>query len=394
MTCSELSNLIIQNRDSIAFMVGNGIHLYEQHEKHVKGKIDWESLINKIREELTPSFDIKEEQPTKKFDTIVLEKDKRNFEENVFTSAENLTPYIENVQKIKINKEIRFDESFKHKYYPYNLSPSISFLESPKMLQMETKITERINKILSSVGISLDPNCFDVQRIARKILMHGETTDYTAKLIIYNIFKEYSLQDWIKPFLSVAEAFNTPILTTNYDISLSKLCGMKQRVMLDVKRKQTGFPFETYYAKSDVQQPWNSFSIWHINGIYNYINSIRIGQNDYENLKREIQLRLNETVSPNTDKTWSGNKNWLSIIFRKDLFIFGLKLSKEETVLRWLLEERAKYRLKGWYLYRQGEEMNNEKKVFLNNCGIKTIEIENKDLHENVWQKIINEYEV
>jgi hypothetical protein len=47
MTCNELSSLIIQNRDSIAFLVGNGIHNYEIGVKGAKDKLSWKDLLEK-----------------------------------------------------------------------------------------------------------------------------------------------------------------------------------------------------------------------------------------------------------------------------------------------------------------------------------------------------------
>ena len=44
MTCSELSSLILQNYNSIAFLVGNGIHNYETYNKGIQGKVCWNEL--------------------------------------------------------------------------------------------------------------------------------------------------------------------------------------------------------------------------------------------------------------------------------------------------------------------------------------------------------------
>ena len=84
MTCEELSSLVMQNRDSIAFLVGNGIHNYEQYEKHVLGKVNWEKLIIKVRDELFPDkkgccLDSTLSLP-KQFDSIIWEKGNADLE--------------------------------------------------------------------------------------------------------------------------------------------------------------------------------------------------------------------------------------------------------------------------------------------------------------------------
>ena len=77
MTCNELSNLIIQNRDSIAFLVGNGIHNYETYNKGIQGKVCWKELIDNIRKQLAPQnthgFIKRGGKLPKKFDAIVQE---------------------------------------------------------------------------------------------------------------------------------------------------------------------------------------------------------------------------------------------------------------------------------------------------------------------------------
>lgn len=184
-------------------------------------------------------------------------------------------------------------------------------------------------------------------------------------------------------------------MTTNYDTSLSKLAHLSPRIAVGASNKpQEGFPFETYFAPFPIIHPWDSFAIWHIHGLYNYVNSIRIGQNDYDNLQREIQARLSKTKNPLTDNNWESNNSWLSIVFRKNLLIMGLGLKKEEKVLWWLLEERAKYGLKGWYIYIECDEIDDEKINNLQNVGLDIIKVESQDLYENVWENLLKKLEV
>lgn len=163
---------------------------------------------------------------------------------------------------------------------------------------------------------------------------------------------------------------------------------MLPRIAVEANNKtQEGFPFETYFAQTPINRPWDSFAIWHIHGLYNYVNSIRIGYVDYKNLRREIQARLNKTTNPSTDNHWDNN-SWLSVVFRKNLFIMGLGLEKDEEVLWWLLKERAKYGLKGWYVCI--EDLNNEKTKNFQDIGLNVIKVDKIDLYENVWKTLLN----
>ena len=392
MTCEELSSLVIQNRDSIAFLVGNGIHQYEQHEKHISGKVDWNKLIMKVRDELFPR---KKEcclnstlSLPRQFDSIVL----RNIERSQKESTSYLSILVDSIE-----------ESCKFKDFTYNDIPNslqsrdidnMSYLnglyqKNERLQQLEKEIRTRVEIIMASVGINYNPNSFDALSIVVNIVAQGKTGDFAAKQIIKTLFDNYTLKDWIIPFIKVAEAIQSPILTTNYDTSLSKLFHLSPRITDGASNKaQEGFPFETYFAPSPINHPWDSFAIWHIHGLYYYVNSIRIGQADYDNLQREIQARLKKTTNPLKDNHWDNNNSWLSIVFRKNLFIFGLGLEKDEEVLWWLLKERAKYGLKGWYVCRETENVVGQKARNLRDVGLEIIKVDNIDLHENVWKNL------
>ena len=70
----------------------------------------------------------------------------------------------------------------------------------------------------------------------------------------------------------------------------------------------------------------------------------------------------------------------------------GLGLERDEDVLWWLLKERAKYGLKGWYVCI--EDINNEKTENLQNVGLNVIKVNNIDLYENVWKNLLNKLDV
>lgn len=397
MTCNELSTLIIQNRDSIAFLVGNGLHNYETYNKGVSGKVCWKELIADIRKELSPNNSHRTEgKLPKKFDLIVQESLHKETTKDIPCTTKNLSALIKSTEKISPSRNFEVDTILQpsSRLYIGNQEQVLlnSLIRNERLKQAEKEYLRRIDELYKSLGLKTNPSSFDVQAFALHIALGGHTVDFVAKQIIKSRFENYTLQNWIAPFLRVADRISAPILTTNYDTSLSKFVGIPPRITAGGNNKiQEGFPFETYFAPSPINHPWDSFAIWHIHGLYNYVNSIRIGMTDYINLKHEIQARLNMTTNPLADDHWSSNNSWLSVVFRKNLFIWGLGLESDEEVLWWLLKERAKYGLAGWYVCRDTENVVGTKTKNLRDVGLEILKVDNIDLHENVWQQIMSD---
>lgn len=397
MTCNELSNLIIQNRDSIAFLVGNGIHNYETYNKGIKGKVCWNELIDIIRKQLAPhnthGFIKKGDKLPKKFDAIVQENLRSKHTSTISDIKTKLSApidYIDNLQTLRISNLDTYLQPKSHADN-FNISSISHLIDNENLQRAEKIVNHQIEIIQKSIGIQGSSMSLDMLEFAKHIALGGRLIDFAAKQIIKSLFENYTLQKWIMPFLRVAEDFRIPILTTNYDVSLSKLASLSPRITIGANvNVQKGFPFETYFAPFPINHPWDSFAIWHIHGLYNYVNSIRIGQIDYENLLREIQQRLNKTKNPSIDNCWDSNNSWLSIVFRKNLFIMGLGLETDEYVLWWLLKERAKYGLKGWYMCRETEDMVGKKARNLRDVGFEIIKVDNIDLYENIWKNLLN----
>ncbi len=82
-----------------------------------------------------------------------------------------------------------------------------------------------------------------------------------------------------------AKKYSVPILTTNYDTTLSDACGAE----LVHTKKGEGLPFNRFYPWSSrfevsdkpIEKPRNSFAIWHVNGISKYADSIRLSLSHY-----------------------------------------------------------------------------------------------------------------
>lgn len=182
---------------------------------------------------------------------------------------------------------------------------------------------------------------------------------------------------------------NRPVLTTNFDTLLET--GLKLR-RLETSRKFTAFyPWENYWGRNKLSSPVEGFGIWHVNGMTKYKQSIKLGLSQYTLMAaRAKDLLLSRgssiyTYDGSAGSTWRGINTWFHIIFTCDLLIFGLNLGKEETFMRWLLIERAKFfdkntgcRRKGWYVCKI-DEMTPGKKLFLESVGFQVIELNDYD---------------
>lgn len=227
------------------------------------------------------------------------------------------------------------------------------------------------------------------------------------KEFISNKLIEYSL-NYISPMVDFCKDKNIPILTTNFDKSISEHIGN------NLFKLNTSFsdyyPWSSYFGEQELKDPnpTSGFGIWHINGFINYKRSIKLGLSDYMGCVQRARKMIHgkeglyheEKFEGKHQNNWPGYKTWLHIIFNKSLFIFGLGLEENETFLRWLLIERKKYYLKnteiqeynGWYICckdKDGNGISEGKKFFLQNVGIKVIEADDyKTIYEDIWYRL------
>ena len=102
-----------------------------------------------------------------------------------------------------------------------------------------------------------------------------------------------------------------------------------------------------------------------------------------------LSHNFNEFFDGMNQTNWSGYYTWLHAFFNKDLFIFGLKLNKDEVFLRWLLIQRAKYsqmynlKRKGWFVDRN---ISKETVFFLEQLGFEVVNIKKYDTLYNAFR--------
>lgn len=194
-----------------------------------------------------------------------------------------------------------------------------------------------------------------------------------------------------------AQSNNTPILTTNFEETLSS------NITTDIthfnsKSFTDFYPWESYFSDHQVHNPAKEFAIWHINGMQRYNRSIRLGLSHYMGCverARKLIHKGNESrlfSGKNIDE-WSGYQSWLHVVFNNDLVFIGLSLETTEVFLRWLLIERAKYfnkfpsrRKKAYFAYAGTNELSTGQTLFLNSVGVEVVHESSYDgLYHSPW---------
>ena len=198
-----------------------------------------------------------------------------------------------------------------------------------------------------------------------------------------------------------------PILTTNFDGLLeSSMAGATKHFMSLPGKKAsftTYYPWNVYYDDKPkdklLQSPADGFGIWHINGMVEYLKSMRLGLTHYmAQVSRVLSFKKEHAVFDSkgaVNQSWKGYATWLHLVFNCPLLIFGLSLDVNETFLRWLLIEREKSfgmknvkRKGGWFLCLEEEIAKYPGKMFfLNYLGFEIITFKTRDaLYESVLQ--------
>ncbi len=225
---------------------------------------------------------------------------------------------------------------------------------------------------------------------------------------VCNEVKYWELEDKVSNMLQSIRRRNAPILTTNFDLSISKKMDdlfpyeMKYQVFGRGKGSEV-YPWSYYYGDDYLYNPCNDFGIWHLQGIATKPQSLCLGLSDYIRIAKKAwglihneKMFETDTFEGKNTNNWKGYRTWLHILFNKSLFVFGLQLEENETFLRWLLIQRAKYYAlfnershKGWYVYPKKEEGNAGfygKKVFLEKVGFEMLPVDSyKVIYEDLW---------
>jgi hypothetical protein len=204
----------------------------------------------------------------------------------------------------------------------------------------------------------------------------GNKLKHTIAESFQNIEKKPSKAH--QDFIQLMIKNDCPVLTTNFDFTFEQ--GLLPSNGAFYRTSKDGFtrfyPWDTYFGQRQLDLPTDGFGIWHIHGMVNYYDSIRLGLTDYMgSVERARKLIHNGLFNNGNHTNWEGKKSWLHIWFNMPLIIVGFGLSSNEVFIRWLFIEREKYfkkfpdrRKKTFYLSK-GESLHLDS--FLDNLNIK-----------------------
>lgn len=147
--------------------------------------------------------------------------------------------------------------------------------------------------------------------------------------------------------MELAQAYNAPVLTTNFDSAFEKSIDAKQ-VKINSKGFTRYYPWKTYYGFQQHESPTDGFGIWKVHGDVRYKDSIRLGLTDYMGSVERARGMIHKGSSrlfrsKRKGSSWTGQDSWLHIWFNLPVIIFGLGFGADEVFLRWLLIERRRY---------------------------------------------------
>ena len=385
ISSNYIRDIIKDNCDNIAFIIGNGIHY-----QYKDCSVSWEKLLESLWLEFIGE---KRSVPngismTEFYD--ILEMNLYNH-----SSSNNINKLKQSV-KMKdlkgLESQVLAELVAKNSQKTSKVRPVIEVLAEAIRGQHERMISlsrEWCNANVDNASMLSDKDCVSQ--------MIGALSNSTKKQILMGSIKksviskfpqkdEYNLRECINGI----QRLNSPILTTNFDTYISDSVGATPHKLKPIgnQYKFTDFyPWNMYYSDREINNPLDGFAVWHINGTQEYSRSLRLGLSDYmgcvERARKMIQgNNLNEYFESKKHESWIGYNTWLHIIFHKSLFIFGLGLEENEVFLRWLLIQRAKYcrmynqPLVGWYI---NKEIKSGKRFFLEQLGFNVIEITNYD---------------
>lgn len=398
ISAEELKQLIESNKQTIAIILGNGIHRYFQ-----QNNLPWSSLLqelwNKNVGELSRIPD--GISYTEFYDALELTIIKKLSE-----TRHNIAYHIGDLPKVTVSDIQRAIDGFEkdRKAFPDKYTIP-NFLEHLKK-QHEQLIRTIATKYELDYGVikemtPADQSIFTISLSANSSL---------KPLLVNDIKKQISikLKDWepnnaIRRMVSTLYHNNIPLLTTNYDATFEKTFAMTERKLIlpNKKRSVDTYPYNYYYTKKGViglNSPNDGFGIWHINGMASHPRSIRLGLSDYMGLVEKARGMIHGKdrfgivlYEGRIDKL---TNTWLDIIFQKSLLISGLALEENEVFLRWLLIQRAKWLnstqsvQKGWYIKGPKDNVDEGKKLFLESVGFDIITIADyKIIYEDIWNE-------
>ncbi len=379
MTAKQIRNFIIKNKKDTALLIGNGINRYAET------GCSWDTLLKALAKVYCPNLCF-EQLPTgisntEFFDLLEISYlkdipifDKEEFEKqrvSLSMPRETLDRISESIQNYALRTPVKLTDLNQYKEAVQKSSQELSKLSETIDFNFISTIASMGNKKFSAI-------------VRNKFI---------ATICAY--MKKWEYQPLHQQVALFAHKYHLPILTTNYDTLLEDSVNAREHNYKHESSSEN-FPISLSYT-NDTVSDYNAFGIWHVNGVIHYPKSILIGLTHY---MRAIEYVRNLLFPPNKfdaeiiQNQWNNpvKDTWIDILLSKHLVILGLSLDKDETLLRWLLIQRAKFyamfhytQKRGFYIVPESEALEDGKVLFFKTVGIDVVRV--KD-YESVYKII------
>lgn len=400
----ELCKILDNYHETIAFVIGNGINYHFCNKKAISWSGLLEELWNQYGSDSNTDFSkIKALPYTELYDIIELRYNKTKKEQEHEKLKRSISSLVNSVKEETKLAQQQFVGTFKSAEITSTFTTTFaSSDEIEEIKRINDQFSKDIEKELKSYGLQpISPNSYESKYAAMNIVSGGVWGRLLfLKKHISGIFNDATLDKRALLFLNYAREKDIPILTTNYDHAMANLLKLQRYQFPLYETYQHLYPISTYFSGKSLNNSTEGFGIWHINGMIDYQNSIRLGLCDYMDLVQFLRsiMQINrdygiESLAALNENEWIGKQTWLDILFKKSLFIMGLGLNEDEVPLRWLLLQRERYNsmynkgLKGWYVTCKEDEVTTNKRMFLENVGFNIVQIEDyQKLYEDLWK--------
>ncbi len=378
----KIKSIISENSSDMAFVIGNGIHRYNNNKNwswEYLLKIFWNGNEHEKIEKIPDGISF-----TEFYDIIEMHSN------DIFRNLSSLR---------LLDNNMKINDTF------MKLPGNINDLN--EIYRSRSKTGEDVlNKNMIEIPYNFQNPIY--KEFAKGSELFQKIQDFERERMKGLQYKIADLMMKLKPdnhHFKITErihCLNIPILTTNYDYVLNDCLNLNY-YRIGKSNFSTIHPWSGYFGLEQQYHIPDGFGVWNINGTIKYPQSIKLGLNQYMatvvKARKMIQgnnVESNENYNGKNTSNWIGRNTWLHLIFNKNLFIFGLALEENEIPLRWLLIQRAIYYTKfpnrkynGWYVTTDSEmkdKKNEGKFFFLKNMGFEIIPLNDyKDIYENIW---------
>jgi len=205
-------------------------------------------------------------------------------------------------------------------------------------------------------------------------------------------------RDHHKQIVSWARRRAAPVITTNFDDLLAQAADAPFHH--DRKGFTDFYPWSCYYSSAEMTAARSSHAIWHAHGLAKYSRSVRLGLTHYMGAVQRARGLIYGTGGLRDKKLasadhWAGAGTWLEPFFFCPIIILGLGFTRDETFLRWLFLERARFhrirpdfKTEAWIVERKTDRPDHRRR-FLTELGIETVYVKDyADIYENAAWRI------